>query len=153
MRREILRNPTLRGKFTRRGALWRGRSITSDMVKRKAGPIAHDILIMAAGLSKAGRGKTLASFNGCSLGVARFSTHPLWEGHLVSDEFQQVFEGQLDLTLLTEGGPVEATLRPGSVPVVPRGVWHSTRPRGSVTMLFMSDADGTEVSDKKDPRV
>lgn len=85
--------------------------------------------------------------------MARFSTHPLWERHPVSDELLQVFEGQLDLTLLTEDGLVEATLRAGSVFVVPRGVWHSPRPRGQVTMLFMSDAEGTEVSDKKDPRV
>ena len=144
----------MRGKFTRAvcAFAWKEYHI-GCMAKRTAGPIAHDILKIAAGLSKAGRGRTLASFNGCTLGVARFSKHPLWERHPVSDELLQVFEGQLDLTLLTEDGPVEATLRPGSVFVVLRGLWHSPRPRGLVTMLFMSDAEGTEVSDKKDPRV
>ena len=121
---------------------------------KKAMPVGHDIGVIAGGLSKTGRGKTLASFNNCSLGVARFSTHPLWERHPASDEFLQVFDGELDLTLLTEDGPpVEATLRPGFVFVVPRGLWHSPRPRGSVTMLYMSDAEGTEVSDRKDPRI
>lgn len=114
--------------------------------------VAHDIQAIASGLSTRGRGKTLASFNNCSVGVARFSTHPLWERHPAGDELLQVFEGELDLTLLTEDGRVEATLRPGSVFIVPRGLWHSPRPRGTVTMLFVSDTEGTEVSDKKDPQ-
>jgi mannose-6-phosphate isomerase-like protein (cupin superfamily) len=115
--------------------------------------VAHDIQAIARRLSKRGRGKTLASFNTCSVGVARFSAHPLWERHPAGDELLQVFEGELDLTLLAEDGPVETTLRPGSVLVVPRGLWHSPRPRGTVTMLFVSETEGTEVSDKKDPRV
>jgi mannose-6-phosphate isomerase-like protein (cupin superfamily) len=114
---------------------------------------AHDIQAIAGGLSKAGRGKTLASFNNCTVGVARFSAHPSWERHPAGDELLQVFEGELDLTLLTEDGPMETTLRPGSVFVVPRGLWHSPRPRGFVTMLFVSDPEGTEVSNKKDPRL
>lgn len=122
-------------------------------MRKKATAVLYDIEAIASGLSKAGRGKTLASFNNCSIGVARFSVHPLWERHPASDEFLQVFEGELDLTLLTKGGPLEATLRPGCVFVVPRGLWHSPRPRGSVTMLFMSDAEGTEVSNRRDPRI
>jgi hypothetical protein len=82
-------------------------------VRKKAIAVAHDIEAIARGLSNAGRGKRLASFNNCSLGVARFSVHPLWERHPASDEFLQVFEGELDLTLLTEDGPLEATLGPG----------------------------------------
>jgi len=95
-----------------------------------------------------------AEMTGCLFSHQVFEHHLIERGIVaVSDELLQVFEGQLDLTLLTEVGPVEATLRPGSVFVVPRGVWHSPRPRGLVTMLFMSDAEGTEVSDKRDPRV
>ena len=120
------------------------------MKNKSQGP--HEIKTIAAGLPPRGRGKTLSSFNGCTLGVAKFATHPLWERHPASDELLQVFEGELDLTVLTDDGPLEMTLRPGSVFVVPRGLWHSPRPRGSVSMLFMSDDSGSEMSNKKDPR-
>ena len=48
--------------------------------------------------------------------------------------------------------PIEMTLRPGSVFVVPKGLWHSPRPRGMVSLLFMSNDAGSEISNKKDPR-
>jgi mannose-6-phosphate isomerase-like protein (cupin superfamily) len=113
---------------------------------------AHDVPAIIAALRPRGRGKALSSFNGCTLGVARFTAHPLWERHPASDELLQVFEGALDLTVLAAEGPIEMTLQPGSVFIVPRGLWHSPRPRGSVSMLFLSNAEGSEVSDKKDPR-
>jgi len=112
----------------------------------------HDILSVVAGLVPKSRGTALASFNGCTLGVAKFASHPLWERHPASDELLQVFDGELDLTVLTDSGAVEMTLRPGSVFVVPRGMWHSPRPRGSVSMMFMSNDKGSEVSNRKDPR-
>jgi mannose-6-phosphate isomerase-like protein (cupin superfamily) len=115
--------------------------------------MAHDIKKIVADLPTRGRGKVLSSFNGCTLGVAKFATHPLWERHPASDELLQVFEGELDLTVLADSGPVEVTLRPGSVFVVPRGLWHSPRPKGQVSMLFMSDDRDSEVSNKRDPRI
>jgi mannose-6-phosphate isomerase-like protein (cupin superfamily) len=123
------------------------------MARMKQDVSPHDIRAIIAALPARGRGKKLASFNGCTLGVAKFARHPLWERHPASDELLQVLEGELDLTVLADGGAVEMTLRPGSVFVVPRGLWHSPRPRGQVSMLFMSNDEGSEVSDKKDPRV
>ena len=114
--------------------------------------VVYDIKTIVADLPSRGRGRVLSSFNGCTFGVAKFSSHPLWERHPASDELLQVFEGALDLTVLADSGPIEVTLRPGSVFVVPRGLWHSPRPRGSVCMLFMSDDNGSEISNKKDPR-
>jgi hypothetical protein len=76
--------------------------------------VAHDILETGVGLRPNSRGQALASFNGCTVGVSRFSTHPLWERHPAGDEFLQVFEGELDITVLAPDGPVESTLRPGS---------------------------------------
>ncbi len=114
--------------------------------------VAHDVLRVGSGLRPNSRGQALASFNGCTVGVSRFSTHPLWERHPAGDEFLQVFEGELDLTVLTADGPVESTLRPGDVFVVPKGLWHSPRPRGMVTLLFTGRAAGTEVSNAQDPR-
>ena len=64
----------------------------------------------------------------------------------------QVFEGELDLTVLAAEGAVETTLKPGAIFVVPKGVWHSPRPRGTVTLLFVSDTRGTKISNREDPR-
>jgi mannose-6-phosphate isomerase-like protein (cupin superfamily) len=114
--------------------------------------IAHDILQVGTGLRPNSRGQGLASFNGCTMGVSRFSTHPRWERHPAGDEFLQVFEGELDITVLTPDGPVESTLRPGAVFVVPKGLWHSPRPRGMVTLLFLGKTKGTQVSNAEDPR-
>src|SRR5262245_32248815 len=112
----------------------------------------HDVLRVASSLGPDSRGRELVSFNGCTVGVSRFSTHPLWERHPAGDELLQVFEGELDITVLTADGPAESTLRPGAVFVVPRGLWHSPRPRGMVTLLYVGDVDGTEISNAKDPR-
>lgn len=114
--------------------------------------VAHDILEARSGLRPNSRGQALASFNGCTVGVSRFSTHPLWERHPAGDEFLQVFEGELDITVLTAEGPVESTLRPGAVFVVPKGLWHSPRPRGMVTLLYVGKTKGTQISNNKDPR-
>ena len=93
------------------------------------------------------------SLNQCTVGIARFSAHPLWERHSTGDELLHVIEGTLDLTVLAEDGPVELTLDPGQVFIVPQGLWHSPRPRGSVTLLFSTPSEGTTVSDAKDPRL
>ena len=114
--------------------------------------IVHDILQAGSGLRLNSRGQSLAAFNGCTVGVSRFSTHPLWERHPAGDELLQVFEGELDITGLTPDGPHEATLRPGAVFIVPKGMWHSPRPRGTVTLFFVGKSKGTEVSNAEDPR-
>ena len=114
--------------------------------------VAHDILQVGSGLRPHSRGQALTSFNGCTVGVSRFSAHPLWERHPGGDELLQVFEGELDMTVLTPEGPVETTLRPGAVFVVPKGLWHSPRPRGTVTLFFVGKTKRTEVSNAKDPR-
>jgi mannose-6-phosphate isomerase-like protein (cupin superfamily) len=113
---------------------------------------AHDVLRAASNLRLNGRGHALTSFNGCTVGVSRISTHPLWERHPAGDELLQVFEGELDMTVLTPEGPVESTLRPGAVVIVPKGLWHSPRPRGTVTLLCVGKAKGTQISNAADPR-
>ena len=114
--------------------------------------IAHDILEARSALRPNGRGQALASFNGCTVGVSCFSAHPLWERHPAGDELLQVFEGELDITVLTAEGPVESTLRPGAIFVVPKGLWHSPRPRGMVTLLYVGKTEGTQISNDEDPR-
>ena len=120
---------------------------------RSAPPSALDLRALAAALpARRDRAKVMGAFNGAPLGVACFSRHPRWERHAFDDELLLVLDGELDLTLLTNDGPVEETLRPGALTVVPKGVWHSPRPRGEVRLVFINSPEGTEVSHRTDPR-
>lgn len=95
--------------------------------------------------------RSLTTMDGCHLGIARFSSHPRWERHQEGDELLHVLAGRMELTVLTADGPVESTLVSGSVAVVPRGCWHSPRPVGEVTLLYVSPTSGNEVCDDLEP--
>jgi len=125
---------------------------------------AHDIQRELAGLSElkitpqmteddAMRSmRFVAPFNQCMLGVVRFSGQTPWERHPDGDELLQVLEGGVDVTLLTDDGPVHASLSAGSVFVVPRGLWHRQLARESTSLLFATPAERTENSWAEDPR-
>lgn len=98
------------------------------------------------------RGKTLARIDGRTVGISRFDEHPRWEMHPHGDELLQVLEGKLDLTLLLGKRKVRRVLRPDDVAIVPKGIWHSPIPVGSVCLLHIADYRATEVSDAEDPR-
>jgi quercetin dioxygenase-like cupin family protein len=76
---------------------------------------------------------------------------PPWERHPDGDELVHVFEGELDVILLPPQGRVEVTVPAGSVFIVPRGVWHRSRPRGVVSMLFATPTKNGEFSFAEDP--
>ncbi|MGH7963198.1 MAG: cupin domain-containing protein, partial [Candidatus Binatia bacterium] len=63
----------------------------------------------------------LASFNEGGIFVGRFSGQTPWERHPAADELLHVLDGAVDITLLTDSGPVGATVRAGGIFVVPRG--------------------------------
>lgn len=113
---------------------------------------AVDLFALAAKAKLNARGKTIALLDGRTLGVSRFSRHPRWEIHPHGDEFLQVLEGTLDLTLLLARRRAHALLTKGSAIVVPKGVWHAPIPNGPVVLLHLADYRETEVSEKDDPR-
>jgi mannose-6-phosphate isomerase-like protein (cupin superfamily) len=94
----------------------------------------------------------LGRLNQCLVGVTRFRGLTPWERHPDGDELLHVLEGEVDVTVLTDGGPVEARIAAGSVFVVPRGLWHRQLPRPRVTLLFATPADTSEISFANDPR-
>lgn len=96
--------------------------------------------------------RELGSLNDSTLGVIRFSGETPWERHPSGDELLQVIEGAVDVTVLSDDGPVEATVAAGAVFIVPRGLWHRQRPHGAVTLLFATPALGSEHSWAVDPR-
>jgi uncharacterized cupin superfamily protein len=67
--------------------------------------------------------RQLASFNQCMVGLVRFSGQTPRERHL-DDELLHIVEGEVNVTVLTDAGPVHSTVRAGSVFVVPKGRWH-----------------------------
>lgn len=97
--------------------------------------------------------RQLTSFDECAVGVMRFSGLTPWERHPGGDELLHVLEGEVDVTLLTDGGPVHRTVSEGSVFVCPRGLWHRQLPRPKVSMLFATPTKTTEVSFAEDPRL
>ena len=87
----------------------------------------------------------LTSFEDHVIGVSRFSAQrPHWERHRESQELLHVLDGKLELTTLTETGPIRTSVSAGSLVVCPRGFWHWPRPDPEVSLLFVSPRGGTD---------
>lgn len=90
-------------------------------------------------------------FNGHSL-VAEHTFEeawPTWEMHPAGDEFVYLLEGDVDFVLWIDAA--EQTVRvaePGSYVVVPKGTWHTARPRQRTRMLFVTPGEGTRNAEK-----
>jgi mannose-6-phosphate isomerase-like protein (cupin superfamily) len=67
-----------------------------------------------------------------------------WEMHPAGDEILMVLKGEM--TLVFEEGTEERLekLTAGRLAVVPKGVWHTARLDGPVTLLALTDGMGTE---------
>jgi mannose-6-phosphate isomerase-like protein (cupin superfamily) len=96
--------------------------------------------------------RPIGTFNQCLLGLTRFSGQTPWERHPGGDELLQVLDGDVDVTVLTDEGRMHATLRPGSVCVVPSGLWHRQHAVRGVALLFATPVEGGETSWAEDPR-
>ena len=95
--------------------------------------------------------RMIASFNQCMVGMVRFSGQTPWERH-PDDELLYVMQGEVDVTVLTDTETVQATVRAGSLFVVPKGLWHRQLPRPGVALLFLTSMEGNEASTADDPR-
>jgi quercetin dioxygenase-like cupin family protein len=94
----------------------------------------------------------IATLNRCTMYVGRFQGDAPWERHSNGDELLHILDGETELTVLTDGGPVRRTLRAGSLFVCPRGLWHrQAAPRG-VTAIYATPKP-TDVSFADDPRL
>ena len=94
--------------------------------------------------------RALADFNGCTVGLVRFSGETPWERH-AEDEFLHVLEGEVEVTILGDGVRVNGPARAGQVVIVPRGRWHRQSARATTTILFVTGT--TEISTADDPRL
>lgn len=83
--------------------------------------------------------------------VGRFAGQSPWERHPDGDELLHILEGEVEITLLTDTGPVREIVPAGSIIVVPKGVWHRQLARPSVALLSVTP-DQSEISFSEDPR-
>ena len=70
---------------------------------------------------------------------------PTWEVHPEGDEFVYLISGDVDFDLWSQASGTQ-TVRvsePGSYVVVPKGTWHTARPRKPTRMLFVTPGEGT----------
>jgi len=94
----------------------------------------------------------LGMLNQSGLFVGRFSGLSPWECHTGGDELLHVLEGEVEITTLTDAGPVRNTLGADSVFVCPRGLWHRQYSAGGA-LIFSATPLPSEVSFAEDPRV
>ena len=127
----------------------------TDPVPHDLRAIARDVPLLRIGADTT-RDDALAtpmlgSWNGCELGVARFSGQPPWEKH-AADELVYVIAGSIEIRLLTAAGPRDLTLTEGQLLVVPADTWHRSFAADEVTLLFGTPSEGNEHSFAEDPR-
>ena len=96
--------------------------------------------------------REFATVNACAVGVFRTPQDSwLWERHPDGDELLYILAGELEMTLLRENISEQASLLPGSLFVVPKGVWHRPYAKTDVRLLYVTPAR-TETSTAHDPR-
>ena len=74
---------------------------------------------------------------------------PAWEMHPKGDELVYLLEGDVEFVLATAAGERIVRLdEPGQYALVPRGAWHTARPRKPSRMLFVTPGEGTRHAEK-----
>ncbi len=91
-------------------------------------------------------------FNGHQIGALSVTgVAPGWEMHPDTDELFYIMEGEAEIVLYEEAGPVTYTAGPGEMFVVPKGIWHKPgAPKGA--KFFYLTPGLSLSSDLDDPR-
>ncbi len=97
--------------------------------------------------------RNVAKIGNLTLGVMSYTGLTPWERHPDGDELLLVLDGDLEVTVLTDEGPVMRTLRAGEAFVCPQGLWHRQNASKSVSMLYGTPIAHGEFSMADDPRV
>jgi PhnB protein len=97
--------------------------------------------------------RNVAKIGNLTLGVMSYTGQTPWERHPDGDELLLALDGELDVTVLTDDGPVTRKLRAGEAFVCPQGLWHRQFAEKSVSMLYGTPIDTSEISVADDPRL
>jgi len=87
-----------------------------------------------------------------TLGVMSYTGQTPWERHPDGDELLLALDGEVEVTTLTDDGPVTRKVRAGEAFVCPQGLWHRQFAEKSVSMLYGTPIDTSEISMADDPR-
>jgi PhnB protein len=96
--------------------------------------------------------RNVAKIGNLTLGVMSYTGQTPWERHPDGDELLLTLDGEVEVTTLTDDGPVTRKLRAGEAFVCPQGLWHRQFAQKSVSMLYGTPIDTSEISMADDPR-
>ncbi len=142
-----------RGRSRKRGRVTRSSLKAHDIATAVRSVPALTITARTTGDEADAAFRKVTMLNQCSIGVMRFSGQTPWERHLGGDELLHTLDGTVEVTTLTDDGPVQTLVQAGSVFVCPQGLWHRQLPQPSVTMLYGTPVETTEISFAHDPRL
>jgi|SRR6516225_9927680 mannose-6-phosphate isomerase-like protein (cupin superfamily) len=94
--------------------------------------------------------RMLAPFGDGGLIIGGFTGRTPWELHPETDELLYALEGEVEVTILAEGGEQHGILRQGSACIVPKGLWHRQFAPLAVKLLTISGPGPVSWAD--DPR-
>jgi PhnB protein len=97
--------------------------------------------------------RNVAKIGNLTLGVMSYTGQTPWERHPDGDELLLALDGEVEVTTLTDDGPVTRKLRAGEAFVCPQGLWHRQFAEKSVSMLYGTPIETSENSMADDPRV
>jgi PhnB protein len=97
--------------------------------------------------------RNVAKIGNLTLGVMSYTGLTPWERHPDGDELLLALDGEVEVTTLTDDGPVTRNLRAGETFVCPQGLWHRQFAEKSVSMLYGTPIDTSEISMADDPRI
>ena len=97
--------------------------------------------------------RNVAKIGNLTLGVMSYTGQTPWERHPDGDELLLALDGEVEVTALTDEGPVTRKLRAGEAFVCPQGLWHRQFAEKSVSMLYGTPTEHGEFSMADDPRV
>ena len=97
--------------------------------------------------------RNVAKIGNLTLGVMSYAGQTPWERHPDGDELLLALDGELDITILTDDGPVTRKLRVGEAFVCPQGLWHRQFAEKSASTLYGTPIENGEGSVADDPRV
>src|SRR5580704_12899481 len=97
--------------------------------------------------------RNVAKIGNLTLGVMSYTGQTPWERHPDGDELLLALDGEVEVTALTDDGPVTRKLRAGEAFVCPQGLWHRQFAEKSVSILYGTPTEHGEFSMADDPRV
>lgn len=150
------RDPRREGKFRAKGKRGRNRAprLEAHDLRAALREVPHlNISAETTGEEANASVRTVAKLDNLSLGVMSYTGLTPWERHPDGDELLYALEGEVEVTVLTDDGPVQETIRKGSAFVCRKGLWHRQLARKSVSMLYGTATETSEISTADDPRV